>query len=138
VRTTVLAGVFLALSALGCSALAPNAGDIGHSISVEWSDSLVKATVSPWPLDDTVAFFCLRKPDGFSVEHRSPPAAAGCAPAGVTKDGDGLVASFDRASLDPAIAAAFAGQKDWYLAVAGSRGPLSFATTTSLLNPAPR
>jgi hypothetical protein len=130
---TLLGG--LVLTVAGCGSLLPSPGDVAYNVELDHQGSILIATVSPWPLDNSVAFFCLRQPGtAFSVENPSPPGAAGCTPAHVAEDGDSLIAKFDPASLDPTTAAAFAAQREWFLAVAGSRGPVSVATTISVLN----
>jgi hypothetical protein len=112
--------------------------DIANNIEFEGHGTTTVATVSPWPLDKSVAFFCLRDPgDAFSEEKPIPPAAAGCTPANVATNNDRLTAKIDPTSLDPATVAAFAGQKQWFIAVAGSRGPVAFATRFTVANPEP-
>ena len=131
----ILVSVVLAIGACG---ILPQSSEIANSVELEWQGTSVIATVSPWPLDNPVAFVCLRQPDSsFTAEHPVPPDSAGCAPAAVAATDNHLVAKFDPASLDPATAAAFAGQQQWFLAVAGSRGPLSVSTVLTLLNAKP-
>ena len=128
----ILVSVVLAIGACG---VLPQGSEIGNSVEVEWQGTSIIATVSPWPLDNPVAFVCLRQPDSsFTAAHPVPPEPAGCAPAAVAVADDHLVAKFDPTSLDPATAAAFAGQQQWFLAVAGSRGPMSVSTVLTLLN----
>jgi len=133
-----LAGVVatLAFALGGCSVVAPKANDIANTIEFEGHGTTTIATVSPWPLDKSVAFFCLRDPgNAFSVDTPTPPATAGCTPADVSTKDDRLTAKLDPTSLDPATAAAFAGQERWFIAVAGSRGPVAFATRFTVTNP---
>ena len=137
-RARALAGVvaMLALAVGGCSAVTPKANDIANTIEFEGQGTTTTATVSPWPLDKSVAFFCLRDPgNAFSVDTPTPPAAAGCTPADVSTKDNRLTAKLDPTSLDPATAAAFAGQERWFIAVAGSRGPVAFATRFTVMNP---
>ena len=132
-RSIAVAGLLLILTACGASVPDPNS--IANSVETGHEGTTLVATVTPWPLDSTVAFFCLRQPgSAFSVETPSPPAAAGCEKANVSTSGDKLTARFDPTTLDPDSAAAFAGQQQWFLAVAGSRGPISVATTLTVLN----
>jgi hypothetical protein len=134
-RAPALAG--LALVLVGCAIAGRNA-DIANSIEFEGHGATTVATVSPWPLDKSVAFFCLRDPgDAFSVANQSPPTTAGCTPADVLMKNDQLTVKLDPTSLDPATAAAFAGQKQWFIAVAGSRGPVALATRFTVVNPEP-
>lgn len=125
----------LVLTIAGCGSLIPSPDDVAYNVELDHQESILIATVSPWPLDNSVAFFCLRHPgSAFSVENPTPPDAAGCTAADVVEDGDSLIAKFDPATLDPATAAAFAAQREWFLAVAGSRGPVSVATAISVPN----
>ena len=137
-RPPALAGFAAALGVIlvGCGVSLPKSNDIANSIEFERQGASSVATISPWPLDRSVAFFCLRDPgDAFSVENPSPPAAAGCSAVNATTSGDRLIAKFDPTSLDPATAAAFAGQQKWFIAVAGSRGPVALATSFAVMNP---
>ena len=135
-RFIAAAGLLLVLTACGTSA--PNLNSIANSVETDHEGTTLIATVTPWPLDKTVAFFCLRQPgSAFTVDNPTPPAAAGCQQANVSTSGDKLTVKFDPAALDPATAAAFAGQQQWFLAVAGSRGPVAVATTLTVLNVAP-
>jgi hypothetical protein len=139
-RPPALAGLVatLALVLAGCGVKLPGGNDIANTIEFEGQGTTTVATVSPWPLDKSVAFFCLRDPGGgFSSDNPSPPAAAGCAPANVATNSDQLTVKLDPSSLDPATAAAFAAQKQWFIAVAGSRGPVKLATSFTVTNPVP-
>jgi hypothetical protein len=139
-KPAALAGLVAALAVIlvGCRLAVPNANDIANSIEFEGHGTTTVATVSPWPLDKSVAFFCLRDPgNAFSVDTPTPPAAAGCTPANVSTNNDRLTIELDPTSLDPATAAAFAGQKQWFIAVAGSRGPVALATRFTVVNPEP-
>jgi hypothetical protein len=93
-------------------------------------------TVSPWPLDASTAFLCVRKPGPeFTVANPRPAAAAGCAPLHTTVSGDQLVAVFPPPDLDPIVGAEFERSRPpWYLAVAGSRGPFSAAVVLTVIN----
>ena len=134
-RTLACVVATLALALGGCSVVTPQANDIANSIEFEGRGTTTIATISPWPLDKSVAFFCLRDPgNAFSVDTPTPPAAAGCAPANVATNNDRLTAKLDPTSLDPATAAAFAGQEQWFIAVAGSRGPVAFASRFTVMN----
>jgi hypothetical protein len=130
-RAALFLGPVLAIA--GCGATLPSPGDLANHVDIAREGSSVIATVSPWPLDKPVAFFCLRQPgDAFSVDHPVPPAAAGCSPADVSTNSDRLSARFTPTVLDPATAAAFATQQQWYLAVAGRRGGVSVATVLTV------
>ena len=136
-RSPALAGVVaaLALMLVGCMIADSNANDLANSVEFEGQGTTTVATVSPWPLDRSVAFFCLRDPgNAFSVDTPTPPAAAGCTPANVSMNNDRLTTKLDPTSLDPATVAAFGGQKQWFIAVAGSRGPVAFATRFTVVN----
>lgn len=136
-RSIGQAALFLGsvLAIAGCGATLPSLGDVANHVDLAREGSSAIATVSPWPLDKSVAFFCLRQPGAaFSVDHPVPPTAAGCSPADVATNSDRLSARFDPTALDPATANAFATQQQWFLAVAGSRGPVSVATVLTVLN----
>jgi hypothetical protein len=138
-RSPALAGVVaaLALVLVGCGIVASNANDIANGVEFEGHGTATIATVSPWPLDTSIAFFCLRDPgNAFSVDNPSPPTAAGCTPANASTKNDELTAKLDPTSLDPATAVRFATQMQWFIAVAGSRGSVSLATSFVVINPA--
>jgi hypothetical protein len=135
-RPPALAGLVAALAIAGCALTVPKPNDIANTIEFEGQGTTTTATISPWPLDKSVGFFCLRDPgSAFSVDNPAPPAAAGCTPANVSMNNDRLTVKLDPTSLDPATAAAFAGQKQWFIAVAGSRGPVALATSFVVVNP---
>jgi hypothetical protein len=136
-RSPAVAGVLAVIALVfgGCRLAVSNANDIANTVEFEGQGMTTVATVSPWPLDRSVAFFCLRDPgNAFSVDTPTPPAAAGCTAASVSTKNDRLSAKLDPTSLDPATAADFAGQKQWFIAVAGSRGPVAFATRFTVVN----
>jgi hypothetical protein len=137
VRSSAFAGSIAAAALVlaACAVAVPNPNDIAKSVELDQQGTTTIATVSPWPLDKTVAFFCLRQPgSAFSVANPNPPTTAGCTPANVSTSGDRLTAKLDPTSLDTKTAAAFAGQQQWFLAVAGSRGPIAVATSFTVLN----
>jgi hypothetical protein len=133
--TVICAGALLAIGA--CNSAAPNPQDIGKSVTISRQGTSAVATISPWPLDNSIAFMCLKNPSpGFSVEALVPPATAGCVPLGVTVAGDRLTATLDPTKIGLDKAAAFEAQDPWYIAFAGSRGPISVATSVLIPRPA--
>jgi ABC-type glycerol-3-phosphate transport system substrate-binding protein len=134
--TLVLGGAVL-LGAAACSGATPNANDIAKLVEIGHSGTTITATVSPWPLDKSTAFMCAKNPGtSFSVSSPVPPQAAQCVRLDTTAANDRLTAAFDPTKLDGASAAAFAASDPWYLAVAGSRGPLSVANVLTIVKAA--
>lgn len=138
IRTlAAIVGAVAILAIAACNATTPNPQDIGKSVTISRQGTSAVATISPWPLDNSIAFMCLKNPGaGFSVEALVPPAAAGCVPLGVTVAGDRLTATLDPAKIGLDKAAAFEAQDPWYIAFAGSRGPISVATSVLIPRPA--
>lgn len=93
-------------------------------------------TVSPWPLDASVAFLCLRKPgDEFTVDAPRPGAAAGCVSLDVSAAEGRLLATFSADSLQPPLAGEFGRSgPPWFLAVAGQRPPFAAATVLTVID----
>ena len=93
-------------------------------------------TVANWPLDGTVAFLCRRAPGAeFTPDSPHPAEAAGCLPVEVVDtSADTLQVRFDPSRLDPATAETFARSGPWQLAVSGRRGPLSVATSLTIID----
>lgn len=93
-------------------------------------------TVSPWPLDSTVAFLCSEQPGSeFTVENPKPAASAGCVPLETTTSGDVLSAQFAAESLAPEIVGELGRTgPPWFLAVSGARGPFSAATVLTVVD----
>jgi hypothetical protein len=137
IRTlAALIGVGALLAIVACNATAPNPQDIGKSVTISRQGTSAVATISPWPLDNSIAFMCLKNPSpGFSVEALVPPAAAGCVRLDVSVAGDRLTATLDPTKIGLDKAAAFEAQDPWYIAFAGSRGPIAVATSVQLPRP---
>ena len=93
-------------------------------------------TVSPWPLDSTVAFLCSKQPGSeFTAENPKPAASAGCVPLETTTSGDVLKAQFVAESLAPEVVGELARSgPPWFLAVSGARGPFSAATVLTVVD----
>jgi NhaP-type Na+/H+ or K+/H+ antiporter len=64
----------------------------------------------------------------------SHPRRPDARPPYVSTNSDRHSARFTPTALDPATAAAFATQQQWFIAVAGSRGPVSVATVLTVPN----
>jgi hypothetical protein len=93
-------------------------------------------TVSPWPLDNTVAFLCLRRPGAeFTADNPHPGPGAGCVPIEASSNAGALKARFDSRALDPAAARQFgASRPPWFLALSGRRGPLAASTVLTVID----
>lgn len=134
-KLLLVAGVVLGLA--GCLQTSlPTLPQLGTSVQAAFDGRVMVLTVSPWPLDNTVAFFCVRRPGAeFTGENPHPAPAAGCVPIEATSNGDALKARFDSGALDPAAARQFgASRPPWYLALSGRRGPLSAATVLTVID----
>ncbi|HEV8546159.1 MAG TPA: hypothetical protein VGQ64_07680 [Candidatus Limnocylindrales bacterium] len=135
VAALICAGAIVAITA--CNATAPNPQDIGKSVTISRQGTSAVATISPWPLDNSIAFMCLKNPGAdFSVDKLVPPAAAGCVALDVSVAGDRLTATLNSTKIGLDKAAAFEAQDPWYIAFAGSRGPVSVATSVLIPRPA--
>jgi hypothetical protein len=138
IRTlAAIAGAAALLAIAACNAAVTNPQDIGKSVTISRQGASAVATISPWPLDNSVAFMCLKNPGAdFSVDKLVPPAAAGCVALDVAVSGDRLTATLDPTKVGLDKAAAFEAQDPWYIAFAGSRGPVSVATSVLVPRPA--
>jgi hypothetical protein len=127
---TLAVGVAIAAGiAAGCGLLPPTPDPMtGASFDVSQDGSRTTLVVHPWPLDDSVAFLCLRAPGAeFKASTPVPAPKAGCTRLRVSDAGGRLTAEFDPRTADPAVVEAFAtSSPPWFFAVAGRRGPLSF------------
>lgn len=136
-RVRLIAVILGGLVLAGCDSIVaptlPTLPPIATSVSASVSGGRINITVTPWPLDATVAFLCVDKPGKeFSVDHPVPAAVAQCIPLDVSATGDRLVASVGHDKL-----AGFLLTRPAYLAVAGSRGPISTSTVLTILLLAP-
>jgi hypothetical protein len=129
------------LALAGCGSVVPTVPavpslpPIGTTVSASVANGKVLFIVTPWPLDSTAAFLCVDKPGAeFTVDHPVPAAVAQCVSLDVSTAGDRLTASLGTDRMG-----GFRAARPVYLAVAGSRGPISTATvlTVSLLPPSP-
>lgn len=127
----------LVLAAAACNTtVVPTTPTIATSANAAFHGNNMVFTVSPWPLDKTVAFLCSNKPgDEFTVDSPKPAAAAGCVPLEATTNDDVLSATFSSEALDPAVVGDLARSgPPWFLAVAGSRGPFGAATVLTVVD----
>lgn len=110
--------------------------NVATSVTSRIDGRVTLFTISPWPLDGTVAFVCRRAPGAeFTADSPNPAAGAGCLRAGVVDlRADSLQVRFDSSRLDAATAEAFGRSGPWHLALAGSRGPLSVATSLTIID----
>ena len=91
-------------------------------------------SVTPWPLDATVAFLCADKPGAeFTFDHPVPAASAHCVPLDTATIDDRLVATFNRDSLTPDQAGQFRLMSPAHLAVAGKRALFSGSTVLTVI-----
>lgn len=132
--------VAIALGLGGCGQLvmptATTQPNIATSVTSRIDGRITLFTVSPWPLDGTVAFICRRIPGPeFTPDSPHPAAEAGCLPADVVDtSADSLRVRFDSSKLDPATARTFGRSGPWQLALAGRRGPLAVATSLTIID----
>ena len=94
-------------------------------------------SVTPWPLDDAVAYLCLRKPVRFDVNDPRLRAADGCAAleADTNLSGNQLRATFSADELDGELAERFGQSRPpWFLAVYGARRPFALATVLTVID----
>ena len=134
-RSLLIAGAVLGVA--GCLPTGlPTVPPLGTSVQAGFDGQAMVFTVSPWPLDDTVAFLCLRRPGAeFTGDNPHPGPAAGCVPIEASSNADALTARFDSRAIDPAAARQFAASRPpWYLAVSGRRGPLSAASVLTVID----
>jgi hypothetical protein len=135
-RLAASIAISLGLQAAGCGQLpGVTVPVIATSVEQGFDGGAATFTVAPWPLDQTAAFLCLRKPgDEFTVQDPRPAAAAGCTPLEVATSGNRLTARMALEDVEPGLAAEFAGSTaPWYLAIAGSRGGVSAATVLTIV-----
>lgn len=134
-KSLLIAGAVLGLAGCVPTGL-PTAPQLATSVRAAFDGEAMVFTVSPWPLDNTVAFLCLRRPGAeFTGENPHPRPAAGCVPIEASSNADTLTARFDSRALDPAAGRQFgASRPPWYLAVSGRRGPLSAATVLTVID----
>jgi hypothetical protein len=133
-RLVALAG---ALVLAGCaSPVVPTLPAFATSVTAAFQGRNMVFTVSPWPLDSTVAFLCSKQPGSeFTVENPKPAASAGCVPLETTTSGDVLSAQFAAESLAPEIVGELGRTgPPWFLAVSGARGPFSAATVLTVVD----
>jgi hypothetical protein len=133
-RLAVLAGL-LVIVACG-NTVVPTLPAFATSFTAASQGRHMVFTVSPWPLDKTVAFLCSKQPGAeFTVENPEPAASAGCVPLETTTSGDVLSAQFAAESLAPDIVGELGRSgPPWYLAVSGARGPFSAATVLTVVD----
>jgi hypothetical protein len=121
----------------GCaSPVVPTLPAFATSVSAAFQGRNMVFTVSPWPLDSTVAFLCSKQPGAeFTVDNPKPAASAGCVPLETATSGDVLAAQFAAESLAPEVVGELARSgPPWYLAVSGARGPFSAATVLTVVD----
>lgn len=129
--SVVLAAVVVA----GCGLLpSPNVAETAPTLSQGMDARGATYTLDPWPLDNNVAFLCLREPGAeFTVAHPLPAPEAQCVPLHVEMWGDLLTARFSIEALPAQLVDDFArSDAPWFFAVAGSRGTTSTSMTMSL------
>lgn len=133
-RLALLAAV-LAIGGCGTT-VAPTLPAFATSYTAAFQGRNMVFTVSPWPLDSTVAFVCSKQPGAeFTVENPEPAASAGCVPLETTTSGDVLSAQFAAETLAPDVVGDLGRSgPPWYLAVSGARGPFSAATVLTVID----
>jgi hypothetical protein len=130
-RRAVLGTLVLA----GCgSVVPPTMPTFATRVETTAQGRNVAFTVTPWPLDSTVAFLCVDKPGAeFTFDHPVPAASARCVPLDAKTNDDRLVATFNRAALTPDQVGQFRLMAPAYLAVAGKRAPFSGSTILTVV-----
>jgi hypothetical protein len=133
-RLVALAGALLFVAC--ASPVVPTLPAFATSVTAAFQGRNMVFTVSPWPLDSTVAFLCSKQPGAeFTVENPKPAASAGCVPLDTATSGDVLTALFAAESLAPEVVGELARSgPPWYLAVSGVRGPFSAATVLTVVD----
>jgi hypothetical protein len=133
-RLGLIAGVLL-LAACNTNVV-PSMPAFATSVNAAFHGSNMVFTVTPWPLDNTVAFLCQAKPGSeFTPSDPKPAAAAGCVKLETSTSDNVLSATFSAESLDPAVVGGLATSgPPWYLAVAGSRAPFAGATVLTVVD----
>jgi hypothetical protein len=118
------------------SPVVPTLPAVATSVTAGFQGRNMVFTVSPWPLDRTVAFLCSKQPGAeFAVENPKPAASAGCVPLDTATSGDVLTAQFATKSLAPdGVGELARSGPPWYLAVSGARGPFSAATVLTVID----
>ena len=134
-RTLALSALLGAVAA--CTTVVPPSPTppaIATSVEVSSAGRHTGLVVTPWPLDASVAFLCVDKPgDEFTVVTPVPRPAAHCIQLDAVSVEDRLMLTFSNDALEPANGGQFRLAKPAYLAVAGSRGPISIATVVTVV-----
>src|SRR4026207_2221152 len=122
-RLVALVGALVLVSCT--TPVVPTLPTFATSVTAAFQGRNMVFTVSPWPLDSTVAFLCSKQPGSeFTVENPKPAASAGCVPLETTTSGDVRSAGFAAESLAPDIVGELGRTgPPWFLAVSGARGP---------------
>jgi hypothetical protein len=133
----ILGATCAALLVAGCGLIGPSASagipSFATAVETSFVGGQLALIVTPWPLDKSVAFLCVDKPGGeFTVAHPVPAASAQCVSMDVSTADDRLTASLG-ADQQSGIRVT----RPVFLAVAGSRGPLSAATVVTVVLLAP-
>jgi hypothetical protein len=133
-RLAALGGL---LVLVGCdTTVVPTLPAFATSVTAASQGRHMVFTVSPWPLDSTVAFLCSKKPGAeFTAGNPKPAASARCVPLETATSGDVLTAQFAAESLAPDVVGELGRSgPPWYLAVSGARGPFSAATVLTVVD----
>jgi hypothetical protein len=123
------------LAIAGCAPGGPTLPALANNAEAAFDGEAMVLTVSPWPLDNTIAFLCLRRPGAeFTIENPRPAQAAGCVPIETSSNGGNLKARFDSRTINPAVAQQFAASRGpWFLALSGRRDALWAATVLTVI-----
>jgi hypothetical protein len=138
----LIARAALAITGAACEARPLSGATFSEPVfatSVEQSGSGLNTTISvtPWPFEQSVAYLCARTPgNAFKGPADVPPAAAGCIPLDAVVADDRLDLHVSPAGVTRELLFEIARTPaPWYLAVAGSRGPVSAGTVVTLHAP---
>lgn len=131
----VAGAIAAALATAGCGSLfAVDPGGIAAAVTTAPTARGLAWTVTPWPLDQTVAWLCVEDPNPFNVD-LAPPGPAACAPLDARVDGEVLTLEFDAARAGPALAARFdETDPPWFLAFGGRRGLTRFLSVMQVID----
>lgn len=135
-RRLRLAAVASLLALSACSPLEPTLPTVATSVNASFQGRNMTFTVTPWPLDSSTAFLCLRKPGSeFTFDRPRPAAAAACVPLASTFASDTLTLQLPAEALDPAVVGELARSgPPWYLAMSGTRGNFSTAVVVPVFD----
>ena len=110
--------------------------DLANQVESSMDDATLVWTVRPWPLDEPVAYLCVRDPaDTFSGPDPRLVADAACDQVEAVVHDDALTVRADRSTLMPELAVVMGIGQPVYLAITGRRGGVSASTVVQVIDP---